>query len=619
MRLPFFKPTRVESTPTQVAAAPLAATQRIPIPTLGRVVTPVATPATPAVSGPTVPIRLASIAAQIPSQIYSQGAPNGLTINLPVSLLLPQLASGRITVTLSELVKYFPTGSLRSPLPAYPEQQPVVLPLNEVISAIPADLLNTSSESEVSVNDPEFDKLPTLIDDSIVAEQRERSRLSMMETQPVQRIEKPVRVEPKLERKPVPSPIIVPPRVAGDMPEYIMISLKSLVNAMPESVFNCPRADLAIRLSNAQPVLLPAEPIVPQLRGGSVRLPASVVVSLLPHDVLAKSMPDFEGVMIPLPLAEIIPQFPPRIFTEHLREPAETMVVTDADIPDPFREKNAPEPVAELPAAADLDTAALDNENFALFTEKTTSPEPVIATAPVAPPAPVVVPEPVAEVVAPVAAPEPVTPPAETPTTSDEQRFLIDINRCSAEDLMMIPGVGRALAQRIIDFRTSRGRFASVEELRQVPGVGRKTFRALTGVQPRALNRLLGVSHDGELTLQEIVRLAGQLPGIQGCMLALSDGLFLTGQLPEHMDQITISVFAPQLFKKVGRYARELKVGQIRRFTIFTDTQPLSIFKAGDVYLIIVHEPKRYSKALLRRCERISQEIARLSSQRVTV
>ena len=57
----------------------------------------------------------------------------------------------------------------------------------------------------------------------------------------------------------------------------------------------------------------------------------------------------------------------------------------------------------------------------------------------------------------------------------------------------------------------------------------------------------------------------------------------------------------------------------IRRFTIFTDTQPISIFRAGDVYLIVIHDAFRFSKALLKRCERISQEIARLSSQRVTV
>jgi predicted regulator of Ras-like GTPase activity (Roadblock/LC7/MglB family) len=115
------------------------------------------------------------------------------------------------------------------------------------------------------------------------------------------------------------------------------------------------------------------------------------------------------------------------------------------------------------------------------------------------------------------------------------------------------------------------------------------------------------------------VRLTNALPGITGCMLAMSNGLFLTGELPPQFDRETISVFAPQLFKKVGRYTRELRVGQIRRFTIFTDQQPLSIFRAGDVYLIVIHDTRHFSKALLRRCERISQEIARLCRQRAVV
>ena len=130
---------------------------------------------------------------------------------------------------------------------------------------------------------------------------------------------------------------------------------------------------------------------------------------------------------------------------------------------------------------------------------------------------------------------------------------------------------------------------------------------------------MLGAPHEEELTLQEVVRLAGQLPGVDGCMLAMSDGLFLTGQLPDRLDQNTVSVFAPQLFKKVGRYMRELRVGQIRRLTIFTDQQPISIFRAGDVYLIVVHDVTHFSKALLRRCERISEEIARLCRQRAVV
>jgi competence ComEA-like helix-hairpin-helix protein len=280
------------------------------------------------------------------------------------------------------------------------------------------------------------------------------------------------------------------------------------------------------------------------------------------------------------------------------------------------------EPVAEVPAPAEPVAEPVQ------AAETVSKPEPVVEPVAEVPaqPVPEVVSEPITEVAARPTEEEEheealVAAEASTSEAApfDEKKLVVDLNRCSVEDLIAIPGVGRALAQRIIDFRNFRGQFHSVQELRQVPGIGRKTFRALAGVHPRALNRLLGAPHDGELTLQEIVRLTGKLQGIDGCMLATADGLFLTGELPAHLDQSTISVFAPQLFKKVGRYARELKVGAIRRFTIFTDTQPISIFRAGDVYLIVIHDAFRFSKALLRRCERISQEIARLSSQRVTV
>jgi competence ComEA-like helix-hairpin-helix protein len=214
------------------------------------------------------------------------------------------------------------------------------------------------------------------------------------------------------------------------------------------------------------------------------------------------------------------------------------------------------------------------------------------------------------------AAPTPPPPPA---GPLDENRFLIDINRCSAEDLFAIKGIGPSLAKRIIAYRTEHGRFNSLNDLRQVPGVGRKTFRALTGIRPQALNRLLGIAEDRELTLQEIIRLTSKLPGMAGCMLATADGLLLTGEVPPEMDQEAISVFAPQLFKRVARYTKELKVGQVSRFTLFTDQQPVSIFAAEEVYLVVFHDKKRFSKRLLRQCERISAEIARLCRQRTVV
>ncbi|MET0386257.1 MAG: helix-hairpin-helix domain-containing protein [Polyangiales bacterium] len=46
------------------------------------------------------------------------------------------------------------------------------------------------------------------------------------------------------------------------------------------------------------------------------------------------------------------------------------------------------------------------------------------------------------------------------------------LNDATVSDLVLLPGIGPKLAQRIVDERTRRGGFARVEELRSVKGVG---------------------------------------------------------------------------------------------------------------------------------------------------
>ncbi|GAA2160479.1 hypothetical protein GCM10009845_08680 [Pedococcus bigeumensis] len=55
----------------------------------------------------------------------------------------------------------------------------------------------------------------------------------------------------------------------------------------------------------------------------------------------------------------------------------------------------------------------------------------------------------------------------------------VNLNAASAAELEELPGVGPVLAQRIIDWRTEHGRFASVDELGEVSGIGEKIFAAL--------------------------------------------------------------------------------------------------------------------------------------------
>lgn len=56
----------------------------------------------------------------------------------------------------------------------------------------------------------------------------------------------------------------------------------------------------------------------------------------------------------------------------------------------------------------------------------------------------------------------------------------MDINTVDAVALEALPGVGPALAQRIVDYRTSHGPFNSVQALRNVSGIGEKTLQHLS-------------------------------------------------------------------------------------------------------------------------------------------
>lgn len=55
---------------------------------------------------------------------------------------------------------------------------------------------------------------------------------------------------------------------------------------------------------------------------------------------------------------------------------------------------------------------------------------------------------------------------------------IVRINSASASELQQLPGIGPALAQRIVETR-SRGRFASVEDLLRVPGIGKAKLAKL--------------------------------------------------------------------------------------------------------------------------------------------
>lgn len=55
----------------------------------------------------------------------------------------------------------------------------------------------------------------------------------------------------------------------------------------------------------------------------------------------------------------------------------------------------------------------------------------------------------------------------------------ISINKADKTELDKLPGIGPAMAERIIEYRQANGAFKNLEELKNVPGIGEAKFNKL--------------------------------------------------------------------------------------------------------------------------------------------
>jgi len=55
----------------------------------------------------------------------------------------------------------------------------------------------------------------------------------------------------------------------------------------------------------------------------------------------------------------------------------------------------------------------------------------------------------------------------------------ININTATAKELETLPGIGPALAKRIVEFREKRHGFRRIEELLAIPGISERKWRLI--------------------------------------------------------------------------------------------------------------------------------------------
>ena len=55
----------------------------------------------------------------------------------------------------------------------------------------------------------------------------------------------------------------------------------------------------------------------------------------------------------------------------------------------------------------------------------------------------------------------------------------LNLNTATPKQLESLPGIGPALAKRIVEFRVKKGGFKRIEELLAIPGISEKRWKAL--------------------------------------------------------------------------------------------------------------------------------------------
>jgi competence ComEA-like helix-hairpin-helix protein len=198
----------------------------------------------------------------------------------------------------------------------------------------------------------------------------------------------------------------------------------------------------------------------------------------------------------------------------------------------------------------------------------------------------------------------PQAPPAPAPDASSGA-VAINLNSCSADDLLPIPGLGRELADAIVRHRAKIGEFRKLEDLLEVPGMTRAAYSNLTGENPptgvhQSLNELLGFPAGQEVTLKDVTDRIACWPDVTGCLLSENNGLVLVGSVPDSLNKEAIVAFAPRMFEELNKSFSEIASKQTDDLIIPTTGTSFHILRNKELYLTILSRvpqmPERHMK-----------------------
>lgn len=472
-----------------------------------------------------------ALASGLPKEVLLLANPGvGGDFEFSTAMLVPQLASGSIKVTFSELRAAAPAGLFRGN-PSMGDIE-ISLPLAAIVPCIDPAKLSRRAPVKRWDAPPEISNLfgpkgaPIKPAESFFAESQPA---------PAPVAQRPAAAAPAKPAAPVPAPApsssMPTATTVATATDTLEIPLSQLATLWPAAITNEIRG-LGV---GGHPVRLPVSQIEPALRSGKVCFAWQQIAAWI-HPQPAAVSPATAGTLLDLPLKLIAPLFVARF---KARENQKRVNVGE-DIPDVFGNASA------APAAP-------------------AAPAPVSAAPPVHH-------EPVVE----KKPPTPVVVAATPPPAEDEAPLVVEHTPPPAVEPIKMPSISMPVREPA-PVAVAPAPEPKSEPAAPVPAASR-------------LGALFGNPQKADWSPAEIVQKVAAFPGVTGAVIALPEGLPVAAQLPSSVNADAFAGFMPQMFARIAQYTRELKFGEINKLSLEVNGGHVTVFRAGRVYFGVVGE-----------------------------
>lgn len=537
-----------------------------------------------------------------PEDIY------GETVLVTPDNLFEQLARGKVEVPLSKLAYYIPLHLIYHA--ALDEEGSVVLPLKKVVKAIGLDEFKKRTPEnfriyDISVFDDPFKESEAVFteDSGLILDEPEEgahagdSPLVLEDEQEAQGSEEiseapapsEVTVESVLESRDRSSAVAVE---SSSVPvESILYPVNSVLRQGGKGpVFKLEGRDPAEKIDIRVPDILQ------QLRRGVVTVSLTSVVESAPEGLLLNEPGIESGELVTLDIKEAVKGVGLDVLIANTPSARREY---DIDwMADPFEEPEEKADLASVRAGKKEKRRAADAERAAAPVEAAPAMSPKIM--------------------------------AYKPAMDKESELdyyelpgNININAASVEELMLLKGMDREIAEAIVAYRNEHSGFKSVFDLFKVDGVDEVVFRQMTGMKAeqkrrhrrRRLASLLNISTAQVADLSAVAGAVARKSGFSACIISDMDGLVLASA-GTGVDAAGLSAVLPVTLRQISHNMEIAGLNLSGTVSFAVEGQLYTVQWSGNVILAAAHAENMISESDLSFIRKAGHELAWLLSVR---